>query len=106
MPDEPSRPPTSVALAHAARQVGATYAALRALAVGRGEFTVVRDRIGAGVQYFLLRDEVSVFGTAGLLGLRRFRAREGRRRPGHPRPASAAQAPVLPPADRRERNLS
>ena len=66
-----------------ARYVGATYARLRSLAVGRGEFTVVRDRFGAGVQYFLLRDEVSIFGTAGLIGLRRFRAREERRRPGH-----------------------
>jgi hypothetical protein len=99
-PDEPSRPPTSIALAHAARQVGATYAGLRSLAVDRGEFTVVRDRIGAGVQYFLLRDEVSAFEGAGLVGLRRFRAREGRRRP-----VSAAQAPVLSPADRRERTV-
>jgi hypothetical protein len=87
MSGEPSRPPTSIALTHAARQVGATYAGLRSLAVGRGEFTVVRDRIGVGVQYFLLRDEVSVFGADGLVGLRRFRAREGRR------------------PDRRERNL-
>ncbi|HVK10589.1 MAG TPA: hypothetical protein VM597_17615 [Gemmataceae bacterium] len=105
MSDESSRPPTAVALTHAARQIGATYARLRSLAVGRGEFTVVRDRVGVGVQYFLLRDEVSVFGAAGLVGLRRFRAREGRRWPGHLPPMPAAQTPVSPPADRRERNL-
>ena len=69
------RPPTAIALTTAARQVGATYARLRALAVDDREFTLVRDSFGKGFQLYLRRDEVTAFAAGGLAGLRRFRAR-------------------------------
>ncbi len=66
-------------LQEAADRLGIDYETLRRKAVLEGEFTTIRDGIGRGFRVYLRRDEVEVYEGGGLIALRKFRVKKGRK---------------------------
>jgi hypothetical protein len=75
----PPVPQTHIRLVDACEVLGVGYSKLRAMAVDQKEFTVRRDGKGKGFVIFLRRDEVAAYDEGGLDGLRKFRAKKGRK---------------------------